>query len=225
MNKLGKIKKFAEGYMARDKCSAHNMDHVNRVYNNALKISKDEKIDLEVVKIAILLHDIGGSKEMKSKSGKFDHAIESAKIAGPFLQKLGFSEEKIRHICDCIITHRYRTENKPKTKEAQIVFDSDKLDTIGAIGIARQFVWVGKNNAHIFRKMDIEKYAQENLGGSLKGRLRDKTKHSPQLSWETKGKHILKSLYTKKTKEIARKRMKFSENFLKKLEREIGGLE
>jgi len=220
-----KIKKFAERYMAKDKCSAHNMDHVNRVFANALKIAKGEKVDLEIIKIAILLHDIGGYKEMQSKSGKFDHALESAKIARPFLEKLGLGENKIEHICDCIISHRYRTGNKPKTKEAKIVFDSDKLETIGAIGMARQFVWVGKNNAHIFRKMDIEKYARENLGGNPKGRIRDKTKHSPQLSWETKDKHVLKSLYTKKAKQIAKKRMIFSERFLGKLEREIKGME
>jgi uncharacterized protein len=222
-NRLEKIKKFAEGYMARDKCSAHNMDHVNRVFANAMKIAKGENADIEVIKTAILLHDIGGYKEMKSKSGEIDHAIESTKIAKPFLHKLGYPQEKIQHICDCIVSHRYRTGNKPKTKEAKIVFDSDKLETIGAIGMARQFVWVGKNNAHIFRKMDIEKYARENLGGNPKGRIRDKTKHSPQLSWETKDKHILKSLYTKKAQQIAKNRMKFSEMFLKRLEREIEG--
>jgi uncharacterized protein len=225
MNKLEKIKKFSEGYMARDKCSAHNMDHVNRVYNNALKISKGEKVDMKVVKIAILLHDVGGFKEMNSKSGKFDHAVESAKIARPFLRKLGYPEKKIEHICNSIVTHRYRTGNKPETKEAQVVFDSDKLETIGAIGIARQFVWVGKNSAHIFRKMDIEKYAKENLGGKTGGRIQDKSKHSPQLEWETKNKYIFGKLYTKKAKEIAQKRMKFSEMFLKKLEREIKGSE
>lgn len=220
-NHLDKIKKFAEKYMAQDKCSAHNMDHVNRVYNNALKIAKGEKADLEVIKIAILLHDIGGFREMKNSSGQFDHAIESAKIARPFLEKLGYPEKKIQHICDCIVSHRYRTGNKPKTKEAQIVFDSDKLETVGAIGIARQFAWVGKNNAHIFRKIDIYKYAKENLGGKVDGRIRDKAKHSPQLEWETKNKHILKSLYTKKAKQVAKKRTKFSEIFLKKLEKEI----
>ncbi|MFA5926532.1 MAG: HD domain-containing protein [Parcubacteria group bacterium] len=225
MNKLEKIRKFAEKYMAEDKCSAHNIDHVNRVYNNALKIAKGEKVDLGVVKIAILLHDVGGAKEMKNRSGKFDHAAESAKIARPFLRKLGYPEKKIEHICDSIISHRYRTKNRPKTKEAQIIFDSDKLETIGSIGIARQFVWVGKNNAHIFRKMDVNKYAKENLGGKIGGRIHDKTKHSPQLEWETKNKYILKSLYTKRAKEIARKRMKFSEMFLNKLEREIKGLE
>jgi uncharacterized protein len=224
-NRLEGIKKFAEGYMAKDKCSAHNMDHVNRVCNNALKIAKGEKVDLEVIKIAILLHDIGGFKEMNSKTGKFDHAVESAKIARPFLRKLGYSEKKIEHICKSIVTHRYRTGNKPETKEAQVVFDSDKLETIGAIGIARQFVWVGKNSAHIFRKMDIQKYAKENLGGKISGRIKDKAKHSPQLEWETKNKYIFGKIYTKKAKEIARKRMKFSVMFLEKLEREIKGLE
>lgn len=224
-NRLEKIKKFAEKHMAEQKSPGHNMEHVERVYAMAMKLAQGEKVDLEIIRIAVLLHDIGGPKEIKDKTGKTDHAVESAKMARPFLKKLGYSEKKIQHIYDCIVTHRYRSGRRPASKEAQIIFDADKLETIGAVGIARAFVWVGEKHAHIFRKMDVKKYARENLGGHLKGRIRDKTKHSPQLSWETKEKHILKSLFTKKARQIAKKRMKFSEMFLRKLEREIQGLE
>ncbi|MCP6718312.1 MAG: HD domain-containing protein [Patescibacteria group bacterium] len=225
MDKLEQIKQFAEKYLQEEKCSAHNMDHVMRVYANALKLAENEDVDLEVIKIAVLLHDIGGIKERKDKSGNTDHAIESAKLAEPFLKELGYSKDKINHIKGCIISHRYRTQNKPKTLEAKIVFDADKLDTAGAIGIARAFVWVGKNNAHIYKKVDIEEYAKENLGGRLNGRIQDRTKHSPQLNWETKDKHIVDYLYTNKAKEIAKKRLEFSKIFFSKLEKEIQGLE
>jgi len=224
-NKIEAIRKFAEKHLASDNDPAHNIEHVMRVYNLAINLAKGEKIDLDVVKIAVLLHDIGGAQERKDPSGKTDHAIESAKLAKPFLIKLDLPENKIEHILDCIISHRYRSEQKPKTLEAKIVFDADKLETVGAIGIARAFVWVGKNNAHIYKKVDIEEYAKENMFGKINGRIQDKTKHSPQINWETKDKHVVNYLYTKKAKLIAKRRIEFSEKFLLKLEKEIKGLE
>ncbi|MDP2860794.1 MAG: phosphohydrolase, partial [bacterium] len=107
----------------------------------------------------------------------------------------------------------------------KIVFDADKLETVGAIGIARAFVWTGKNNAHIYRKTSTEEYAKENLGGKINGRIQDKTKHSPQINWETKDKYIVDYLYTPRAKQMARERIKFSKKFFLKLEREIRGLE
>lgn len=204
-------------------CPAHNFDHVIRVYNLAIKLAEDKKVDLNVIKAAALLHDIGGAREMNDPSGETDHAIESAKMSKPILKKLGCSDEKIKHILDCIISHRYRTENKPKTLEAQIIFDADKLETVGAIGIARAMVWVGRNNASIFKEVNIKEYAKENLGGKIDGRIKDKTKHSPQIQWESKDKFILDYLYTDKAKKIAKERMRFSINFFKRLEKEIIG--
>ncbi len=225
ITKIDKVKKFAEKHLADDSDSAHNIEHVMRVYNLALKLAEHEKVDLDVIKIAVLLHDIGGANERKDPSGKTDHAVESAKLAKPFLQKLDLSKSKIDLILDCIVSHRYRSEQKPKTLEGKIVFDADKLETVGAIGIARAFVWVGKNNAHIYRKTDIEKYAKENLCGKINGRIQDKTKHSPQINWETKDKHVVEYLYTKKAKQIVKKRIEFSKIFFSKLEKEIKGLE
>lgn len=225
ITKIEKVKKFAEKHLANDSDSAHNMEHVMRVYNLAIKFAEGERADLDVIKIAVLLHDIGGAKERKDPSGKIDHAVESAKLAKPFLEKLGLAKNKIKHILNCIVSHRYRSEQKPKTLEAKIVFDADKLETVGAIGIARAFVWVGKNNAHIYKKANIEEYAKENLCGKINGRIQDKTKHSPQINWETKDKHVVDYLYTQKAKQIARKRIGFSKKFFSKLEKEIQGLE
>jgi len=219
--KIEKIKETVRKELAF--CSAHNFDHVMRVYDLALHLAENEDVDLDVIKAAALLHDIGGKKEVDDPTGKTDHAIESAKMAEPILNNLGYSKDKIKHIQDCIISHRYRTENKPQTKEAKIVFDADKLETVGAIGIARAFVWVGRNNAHIYKNADIDEYAKENLGGKINGRIQDKTKHSPQINWETKDKHILNYLYTDKAKQVAKDRMIFSENFFKRLESEIKG--
>lgn len=223
--RIKKIKKFAQQYLKEDSCSAHNTEHVMRVLKLAMKLAEGEKVDNEVIQAAVLLHDIGGSKERHDSSGRIDHAEESARIAEPLLESLGYSIDKIEHIKNCILSHRYRNKYKPKSEEAKIVFDADKLETIGAIGVARWFVWVGKHNAHIYRQVDIDKYAKENLGGRINGRIIDKTKHSPQLNWESKDRHLLKYLYTKKAKQIAKKRLDFSRKFLKKLENEIKGRE
>lgn len=142
----------------------------------------------------------------------------------PILEEVNFPVEKIKHVQVCIISHRYRTGYIPQTKEAQILFDADKLDTIGAIGIARSFIWVGRNNAKIYSDVDIEKYVEDNLGGKINGRIQDKTKHSPQIEYKTKLKYLAEKLHTDKAKEICKKRTEYFENFLKRLEQEIKGV-
>ncbi|PKL72243.1 phosphohydrolase [Candidatus Kuenenbacteria bacterium HGW-Kuenenbacteria-1] len=200
------------------------MNHIIRVYNLALNIAKHESnVDMDILQPAILLHDIGGHKEMSDPSGKTDHAIESAKMAEPILKNLNFTVEQIKHIQDCIISHRYKTENKPKTIEAKILFDSDKLDAIGAIGVARAFCWIGKNNANIYKKVNLDEYIKENMNGKTNGRIQDKTKHSPQIEFEVKTKFIIDKLFTKTAKEICKERILFFENFLNRMEREING--
>jgi uncharacterized protein len=224
MSKRDRIKKVKEYVQKIMNCPGHNIDHVLRVYNLCLNLSKGQDIDSEVLEAATLLHDIGGAREAKDNSGKTDHAIESSKMAKPILKKLGFSGKKIEHIQECIISHRYKTNNKPKTLEAKLLFDADKLDAIGAIGVARSFVWVGKHNASIYKKPEsIEKYAKENLSGKIGGRIQDFSKHSPQIEYETKIKYIIEKLYTAKAKKIAKKRLQFFKFFLVRLEEEING--
>lgn len=215
------IKKEVEAELK--KCSAHNFDHVMRVYNMALAISDGKKIDTDILKIACLLHDIGGDKETADSSGNTDHAIESSKRARKILKKFKIPEKKIRLIQNCIISHRYRNNHKPKTLEAKILFDADKLDSLGAIGIARAFVWVGKNKAHIYKKGRLDSYTRKNLGNSHNGRIIDKSKHSPQLEYETKMKYLPKKLYTPKAKKISQERLNYFKNFLIRLEKEIKG--
>jgi uncharacterized protein len=218
--KYRQIKKIVERELS---CSAHNMDHIMRVYNLCLHLAENENIDLDILKAAALLHDIARVKEDKDSTGNTDHAILSSEMAGPILRNFGFSKDKIKRIQDCIVSHRYRTGNRPQTKEAQILFDADKLDVLGAIGVARSFVWVGRNNAKIYADVDIDEYIKDNLGGKINGRIQDKTKHSPQIEFETKLKFICGKLYTKKAKQICAERTEFYKNFLDRLEKEIKG--
>jgi len=218
------IKDVAEKEIGNTPDAAHDMSHVMRVYNLALNMAKHENdVDMDVLQAAILLHDIGGHKEMNDPSGKTDHAIESAKMAEPILKNLNFTAKQIKHIQDCIISHRYKTENRPETIEAKILFDADKLDSIGAIGVARQFSWIGKNNANIYKKVNIDEYIEENMHGKINGRIKDKTKHSPQIEFEVKSKFLIDKLFTGTAKKICRERILFFENFLNRMEQEING--
>jgi uncharacterized protein len=218
-----RFKKIKEAVEKELSCSAHNMDHVMRVYNLCLHLAEKENVELDVLQAAALLHDIARVKEDNDQTGNTDHAILGSKMASPILKELGFSEEKIKHIQKCIVSHRYRTGNIPQTKEAQILFDADKLDTLGAIGVARSFVWVGRNNAKIYTNTDIEEYIKDNLNGKMNGRIQDKTKHSPQIEFETKLKFLMTKLHTEKAKEVCKERLEFFKVFLGRLEKEING--
>ncbi len=219
--KLQKLKDIAEKELSF--CPAHDINHVMRVYNLAVTIAEKEDADMDVVRAGALLHDIGGAKEDRDRTGQTDHAIEGAKMAYSILKDLDYPEDKIKHIQDCIRTHRFRSESRPETIEAKIIFDADKLETVGAIGIARAFSWVGKNNAQIYKKTNIDEYVKENLGGKINGRIKDKSKHSVQINYETKEKFIVDAIHTKGGKEIAKERLEFFKMFLDRLEKEIDG--
>ena len=228
MNKeiLKILKKHTEKTLLKLKDSAHDINHVLRVYNLALVIAKKEnsKVDLDVLQAAALLHDIGGPLEQDDPTGNTDHAVESANIAKSILNKLGIQKSKINHIKNCIISHRYKTTNIPETIEAKILFDSDKLDALGAIGVARQFVWIGRNNANIFKEYNIDEYIKDNVTARQKGRIKDKSKHSPQIEYELKIKHIKEKLYTATAKKICEDRERYYTDFLNRLKKEIKGI-
>ena len=215
-----KIKKAVEAELS---CSAHNMDHILRVYNLSLHLAKGENIDLDVLKAAALLHDIARVKEDNDSTGRTDHALLSAEMSVQILKEADFPNDKIKHVQDCIISHRYRTGNRPQTLEAKILFDADKLDSVGAIGIARAFVWIGRNNAKIYSDVDLDEYIKNNLGGKINGRIQDLTIHSPQIEYKTKLIFIAEKLHTTKARAICQERQKYFENYLKRLEQEIKG--
>ncbi len=220
--KYGKIKAIAERELS---CSAHSMEHVIRVYNLCLHLAKEEPgIDLDVLKTAALLHDIARVKEDQDNSGKTDHAVLGAEMAEKILKELGWLEEKIKAVKHCILTHRFRSKNKPETKEAKILFDADKLDLLGSVGIARSFVIAGGYGQKIYSETPVDEYIKDNLiGGKIDGRIKDVSKHAPNLEFETKFKHIPERLYTQKAREIAKERMEFMERFFERLKREIKG--
>ena len=122
--------------------SAHDKEHIYRVLYNALEIAKTEKnVNYDILICACLLHDIGRSEQFANPS--ICHALLGGEKAYKFLVINGFSPEFAEQVKHCIQTHRYRKNNEPKTIEAKILFDADKLDASGAIGIARTLLYQG----------------------------------------------------------------------------------
>lgn len=121
--------------------SAHDFEHTMRVYKNAQKICKKEKANEKLVLSAALLHDIVSypKSDKRSKTS----SIESAKKSKKILEKFNFSKEDITIISDAIRDHSFSQNKIPKTIEGKILQDADRLDALGAIGIARVFATGG----------------------------------------------------------------------------------
>lgn len=123
--------------------SAHDKEHIYRVLYTALEIAKTETdVDYEVLIGACLLHDVGRKEQFEDS--KLCHAMVGGKKAYQFLVEHGFDSNYAEQVKSCIETHRYRKSNPPKSLEAKILFDADKLDVAGAIGIARTLVYKGE---------------------------------------------------------------------------------
>ncbi len=140
-----------EAYMlSQMKDSVHDKYHVYRVVNAALNIADNsgEKVDLDVLLAASFLHDIGRAKQYANP--QLCHAKVGSGMAYEFLLSQKWDPKKALHVKECIITHRFRRDNPPQSIEAKILFDADKLDVCGAIGIARTLMYSGQVEAPIY---------------------------------------------------------------------------
>lgn len=182
----------------------HDWFHIERVYKNALLIAKEEDCDLTVVKLAALLHDIADSK--------FHGGDESVgpKIAREFLESQPISEDIITHVIAIIENISFKGGNFEKTfssKELAIVQDADRLDAIGAIGIARTFNYGGFKNRPIYNpniqpKLNMSKEEYKNS-------------EAPTLNHFYEKLLLLKDkMNTETGKKIAKKRHDFMVRFL-----------
>ena len=136
--------RLLENYMhACMQDSAHDREHVCRVLYTAMDIAAHEdNVNTDVLIAACLLHDIGRKEQYENPA--LCHAQVGAEKARRFLTANGFSDEFAKHVADCITTHRFRGDNPPQSIEAKILFDADKIDVTGTLGIARTLFYNGK---------------------------------------------------------------------------------
>jgi uncharacterized protein len=206
MNTIDSIKNEVKKIMDND--SAHDFDHVMRVYKNAQKICKKEKVNEKLVLCATLLHDIV-SYPKSDKRSKMS-STESAKKSKLILKKYDFLKEETITISDAIRDHSFSQNKTPESIVGKILQDADRLDALGAIGIARVFA----------------------TGGSLKRPFYNiddpfcKTRKSDDKTWTVD--HFYQKLLklellmnTKSGKMEAKKRTKVLQEFLNQLKQEI----
>ena len=144
---MEEIRNFASGCLL-DSRGSHDWEHTCRVRRLCLQIGRVESADLVVLEAAAYLHDVGRPFQDSSK-GLICHARKGAEIAEKFLAGSALNGERKENIIHCIRTHRFRGDDAPLTLEAKVLFDADKLDSIGAIGIGRTFQFAGEIGARI----------------------------------------------------------------------------
>lgn len=189
---------------------AHDYLHIYRVLYQALKISENYEVDKDVLIASCLLHDIGRSAEYQNK--QLCHAVEGGKLAYEFMKQLGWEESQCLHIKDCITTHRYRTGNFPKTIEAKILFDSDKLDVTGALGIARSLIYKGQVGEPLYT-IDDDFQIQNTLSEDMP--------ESFLKEYHFKLSKLYDRFFTPEAAALAQKRKKVTDSFYHELIEEI----
>lgn len=160
------VKNYTKVYFSHSRGS-HGWDHTQRVYNLCMHIGTVEGADMEVLRIAAYLHDVGRPHQDGSR-GAICHAEKGAEIAQAALEQYPISNEKRNNIIHAIRAHRFRGDCHPGTLEAKVLFDADKLDSIGAIGIGRAFQFAGEvgatlHNPHM-EPEDTEPYSENDTG-------------------------------------------------------------
>jgi len=142
---IAAIKKTAQNLFENARGS-HDWEHTLRVHALCKKIGPIEGADMVVLEAAAYLHDIGRAAQ-DAANGSLCHAAKGAEKARNILSPLLLSEKRKNNIIHCVQTHRFRGDNQPQTVEARVLFDADKLDAIGAVGIARAYLFAGELGA------------------------------------------------------------------------------
>lgn len=134
-----------------DRPGSHGLDHVLRVVNLCELIGKTEGADMKVLLPAAFFHDI--ARPVEEERG-IPHEEAGAQMAEAYLRSIGYEEERIPGITHAIRAHRYSSGKEPETLEARVLSDADKLDAMGAVGIARTFIRAGEHHGEIRDAID-----------------------------------------------------------------------
>jgi uncharacterized protein len=176
-----------------------------------LRIGRKEEADLGVLKLAAVLHDIGREEEDRSR-GRICHGRSGAALAREILARHGCDPAMVRAVAHCIGTHRFRRGGAPKTLEARVLFDADKLDSIGAVGVGRAFLFAGEIGARLHDKnIDVRK---------TKPYTREDTAYREYL---VKLGRVRDRMTTREGRRIAAERHRFMAAFFARLNKETDG--
>ncbi len=197
--------------------SAHDFDHVLRVLCLAERIGSVEGADMDILRTAVLLHDIGRPEEIREG---VCHAQVGAAKARQILA--GWPSDRVGAVADAIATHRFRNDAAPQTLEARILYDADKLDCIGAIGVARAYAIGGLMRQRVWAEVAPE-YLQNRWENKALAREDLSSGHTPVDEFAFKLSRIKETLFTPTAKRIAEERDRYMAEFFLRLEAEVKG--
>jgi uncharacterized protein len=144
---LDTVERMAYAYFQGARGS-HHWDHTLRVNRLCERIGAAEGVDMDVLLASAYLHDIA-RRQQDDSNGAVCHAEKGALLAVSIVEKLPLTDGQKDNILHCIRSHRFRGSHKPQTPEAMALFDADKLDAIGAVGVARAFLFAGEVGARL----------------------------------------------------------------------------
>jgi uncharacterized protein len=187
----------------------HDFDHVLRVLTLAERIAQSEGADPEIVRTATLLHDVARGHGDRMAT---DHAQAGAELARQLLA--GHPPDRVEAVAHAIAAHRFRTGPAPQTIEAKVLHDADKLDAIGAIGVARAFAYGGHEGQRLWAK--VPPAYTENWD--------NRHAHTPVHEYVMKLSKIKDRLLTASARQLAEGRHQFMVAFFQQLDREVHGI-
>jgi uncharacterized protein len=201
------IEKARRQYEGAD--AVHDFDHVLRVLAMAERLARNEGADLEIVRTATLLHDVARGHGDRMAA---DHAQAGAEFARCLLE--GQPAEKVDAVAHAIAAHRFRSGPVPRTLEAEVLHDADKLDAIGAIGVARAFAFGGHEGQRLWAEV-APNYSEN---------LETRHEHTPVHEYHIKLVKIQDRLLTESARTLAKERHTFMVAFFERLQQEVCGL-
>jgi uncharacterized protein len=190
---------------------SHAWDHTLRVVRLCEHIGSVEGADMTVLRIAAYLHDIGRSAQ-DAANGGICHAEHGADLAATLLESLPLNAERRANILHCIRSHRFRGDRRPESLEARILFDADKLDAIGAVGVARAYLFAGELGARL--------HCPEKTVAQTRAYGREDTGYREYI---VKLQHIRRRMLTAEGRRLAEERHKFMTRFFERFLEEIDG--
>lgn len=191
--------------------AAHDFDHIRRVAQLAVHLAQVEGADEEVVLLAAFLHDVPNALHTATRTS---HHLAAAEFARQYLAMQDMAPKAVENVVHCIEAHRFRDQTRqPQTLEAKCLYDADKLDSIGAIGVARAFAFAGNAGARLWTT-PLTAVPPDNAKPAG-------ADYTPVHEYVYKLSRILATLYTPTARAIGAQRHQFMTIFYEQLDAEM----
>ncbi len=198
--------------------AAHDYDHLVRVVALADKIQSIEGGDLPTIWAAVAFHDLGQERERKLGG---DHAFIGAELAEELLTQTPFPQQSIPAVQQAIREHRMTGGFIPQTLEGRILYDADKIDCLGAIGIGRLYCITGRYNQKVYSPVPED--IMEPIDPHMMRSLRRRPDYSPSIEFQLLFGNLPERMTTKTGREMAHERYAYMQEFFTRLRLEVEG--